>query len=217
MTDHQVEETGTSVVVLGAFHPGIIHPSWLAKFELLSESEAEAATVDAAAQAEFTRIALPWVVIQAFRDRLDILATTETPTVETLRDLAVGILELLPNTPVTRLAINRWAHVRMPSEDAWHLVGHRLAPKDAWEGVLSKPGMTVVGVVGERPDGYKGGVNVQVQPSNLVQPGVYVMLNDDVVMADGQMASDAVAVIANLWDPSAERFSAIQSAVIGGN
>lgn len=55
-------------------------------------------------------------------------AIDEVPSVKALHDLAAGVFELLPHTPVTAFGVNRCAHFAMESEDAWHSLGFSLGP-----------------------------------------------------------------------------------------
>jgi hypothetical protein len=72
---------------------------------------------------------------------------------ERLRDLATGIIQRLPHTPVTALGINSTAVYQVATEALWHRVGDLLAPKtEVWEKVMEgRPGMAMLRVEDLRP------------------------------------------------------------------
>jgi hypothetical protein len=184
-----VQREGVQVVVLGNFNPGIFSPSWFAAHELIGEEQA----ADAELQVIMPRLAsfrVGWLSCQVQDDRL-ILGTEDAQELESVRDAAVGILALLPHTPISMMGLNRYFHISFPSLEAWHRVGDLLAPKEVWEGVLTLPGMRDVTVEGVRDDEFAGAVVVSVQPSNIVKPGVFVNRNDHYVLrvVDSQPSS----------------------------
>lgn len=221
MPTPHVEADGLSIVALGTFNPGIVQPAWLAKYGLLSSTEAEAAAevdvsqVEIAGQYGVGRVTLSWAVLDVVMNRMQVTSTTETPAYSMLRDLFVGVLGLLPDTPVQRLGLNHWSHVQMPDAESWDAVGVKLVPRENWTAVLEKPGMLAANVQGVRTDGHQGGVNVSVQPSAQLQLGVYVSLNDDILLDEGANAADAAGVIGDEWDASAERFQRIRDHLLG--
>lgn len=103
----------------------------------------------------------------------------------------------------------------MPDAESWDAVGVKLVPRENWTAVLEKPGMLAANVQGVRTDGRQGGVNVSVQPSAQLQLGVYVSLNDDILLDEGANAADAAGVIGDEWDTSAERFQRIRDHLLG--
>ena len=146
MTDHAAganghvpEIRGMNVILAGAFNPSIVQPSWLALKGLIKPEEAEHAQVEIISR-ELVSFGLPEsLAIQVSLDRLQIIEK-DSPSRELVRDLAEGILRLLPESPVAAMGINHNHHFRVESEEAWHAFGHRIAPKEIWEGVLDQPG-----------------------------------------------------------------------------
>lgn len=217
MPSATLESAGTTIVILGSFNPGIIQPAWLARYELITDGEAEDAQVEIVRD-EFARIVLGWVTIQVFRDRFEIAATPATPSIGPVRDLALGIMELLPHMPIARIGLNSWAHYRMPSEDAWHALGHRLIPPEDWTPVLERPGMLSADVRGVRTDDHTGTINVSVQPSNVVRPnGVFITTNDDFDLreeGESKSAADALDLLRTVWDESQARAKKIREHIL---
>src|SRR5450432_3637 len=71
-----------------------------------------------------------------------------------LRDVVLGIFELLPETPVDALGINFDVHFRTDSEKAWHAFGDMMLLKDFWEPLFDDDQWK------KRPDGKRVGMRV---------------------------------------------------------
>ncbi len=170
----EIEEA--SIVVLGDFNPAIFHPLWFANNGLIRPQEAEAANTEIVHR-EVAAFAVDWLVINVTQARFQ-AQTKQGPYYEPLRDLVLGVLDLLSHTPVRSVGLNRHFHYQAKSEEYWHSIGHRLAPKNDWEQFLHQPGMRSLQMEGQRTDDYAGSVRVIVEPSNQVVPGIYVMVND---------------------------------------
>ena len=69
--------------------------------------EAEAARFEMIDR-ELMQLALPWAEMLVRFDRLQIQSLEELPDPGHIRDLAAGIMTLLPHTRLSRLGINLW-------------------------------------------------------------------------------------------------------------
>jgi hypothetical protein len=171
----QLHNEEVNIVLRGQFNPALFHPAWFAASELIRKQEADAANnvIVHAGAAVFTA---EWLQISVTQDLFQ-AATTQAAYFETLRDLAVGTLELC-TPPLRAMGFNYMAHYRIDSIDIYHTIGHRLAPKECWQALLDEPGLLNVTMQGKRHDDRAGYVQVQVQPSTLVKPGIFVAMND---------------------------------------
>ena len=72
---------------------------------------------------------------------------------------------------------------------------------------------------GERPDDYKGYIDVRGEPSAIERPGVYVRVNDHYqVQEDSKSAPAAdqmVDILQNQWRVSMERSLRIADKIVG--
>jgi hypothetical protein len=135
-----------------------------------------------------------------------VIETIQEPYYEILRDLIVGTFSLLNHTPVTMLGINTQQHFRMHFEDEWNKLGHELAPKEKyWIPVLEKPGMRSLVVQGQRPDKYKGYIQVKVEPSSKIQLGVYISINDHYEVKEESNCKTIVDILNIDWVDSRQR------------
>jgi len=169
---------GMNITLVGDFNPKIFQPAWFAAQEppLIPKLEAEAANVEII-HPDVAIFDVDWFRLQVTTDRFHI-STTQESRYEFLRDLVLGTFQLLQHTPVSAMGINKDAHWGVESEEVWHEFGNRIAPKDIWNGILEKPGLLSLTIQGVRTDGHKGNVNVTVQPSMQIHPGIYFGVND---------------------------------------
>lgn len=215
MSVQHPEIQSVSVVWLGDFNPKIFQPAWFAAEGLIRKQEAEEANVEII-HPEVVSFALEWLTLHVTRERF-FASTSQEPYYEVVRDLVLGTFRLLRHTPVHKMGINTDMHFRMGSEEAWHAFGHRLAPKDLWQGILENPGMRSLTMEGRRPDGCKGYIRVKVEPSVRVHPGVYVNVNDHYEEADPKsvIGSDEIrTLLERSWDESLRRSARIAYALL---
>lgn len=203
----QLQLQGSNIVLRGHFNPTIFHPTWFASYNLISAQEAEGAEVKIV-HPDTTVFATRWLIVNIVRDRFQV-ATTLDAYYEPLRDLVIGILTLLSHTPLTAIGLNRDFHYRLKSDDARQQVGHRLVPKEDWKSVLWEPVMAHLTVQGKRPDDMDGYIQVEVGPSNEVEHGIYIQVNDHYQLAPKEEAApkapDAVHLLSERWNESMQR------------
>lgn len=170
------EIDGLTIVFVGSFNPQIFQPAWFASQNLLKKEEAEGAKIEFINR-ELVIFSTGWLRIEVIPERV-VFATAQAQAFEWLRDLAIGTFRVLPHTPIDMLGINLDTHFRVETEEEWHAIGHRLAPKEIWKDLLKDPGMAGLTMRGRRPDEHKGALNVRVEPSGKIKPGVFINVND---------------------------------------
>jgi hypothetical protein len=114
----------------------------------------------------------------------------------------------LSHTPLRFMGINRNFHYNLDTENDWHALGHRLVPKQDWDHLLEKPGMQNVSVMGQRPDEFKGHVQVMVQPSTRIKYGIFIEVNDHYMLKDEKEiggAETARIILSEKWNDSMTR------------
>jgi hypothetical protein len=201
------QRQSVNIVLRGNFNPAIFHPSWFAANNLIRSKEAVAAKVTIV-HPDAAVFSAEWLEINIVRDRFQ-AATIQESNYEVLRDLVIGVLDLLSQTPMRVMGINREFHYQISSKRAWNDLGYRLAPKSDWEDLLEKPGMASLTVQGVRPDNLKGYIRVKVEPSTQVRYGVYVEVNDhyNLKQSDDTITrtKEAMQILSNRWGDSMER------------
>jgi hypothetical protein len=208
VADPNVKFEQVSVVLLGSFNPQIFQPAWLASEGLIRKEEAESAKIQVI-HPEATGFSLEWASLEVTHERFRLETSTDQRfSPELVRDLVLGLFQLLSHTPVKQMGINRIFHFQIESEEKWHTIGHRLVPKDDWAGILERPGMRVVAVEGVRPDQYKGRITVQLEPSVRFRYGVFAAVNDHFEKKQEDSREGAIAmveILKNDWQESLDR------------
>lgn len=164
------------VVVKGSFNPAIFSPAWLLGEDLIGVAEYDNVEISLISR-DFASFTAGWLRCDVTPEGCQ-FATQEPEEFERLRDVTVGVLRALPKTPIAALGLNRVSPALVPSLEAWHAIGDRLAPKELWSDLLVAPGMRAVTVWGVRPDGFTGRVQVHVEPSFRVPRAVFISVND---------------------------------------
>jgi hypothetical protein len=99
--------SSAAIVALGHFNPLILRPDWLKSKEIVVGSDYEALQVDFM-HAEIVSLQLPWGRMQC--DRNQFMITTVQEPVVAVADFFVKCFQMLPETPMTALGINREIH-----------------------------------------------------------------------------------------------------------
>ena len=178
-------EKHSALVFLGHFNIQIFHPAWFAAQGLIQKQEADRAD-NVLTTPQFSRFQLDWLRVEVLPERFAAHGTSEPSSTNLLRDLVLGTFYLLRHTPITAMGINWEATFSMESEDAWHALGHRLAPPEHWDGLLESPGMRTLIMEGKRSDDFRGHLQVRVEPFQRTHPwGVRVSVNDHYDFSEG--------------------------------
>lgn len=197
MSSLSLELDAANIVLLGTFNPAIFQPAWLAAHSLIRKEEAEHADglVFSRELASFTA---DWLRLQVTADRFE--AMTEDPAhVEPLRDLVVSVFSLLEHTPFDKMGMNRFMHFRVDSEERWHRFGDFLAPKAPWKLLLSQPGLRSLTIEGSRVEAPGARIQVKVEPSVRVHPGVYFAVNEHHEVSGPETGRQLMATLAKSW------------------
>jgi hypothetical protein len=203
MPDIPCEAEGAHIILVGHFNPSIFQPAWLAAHDLIRKEEAEAAKIQVIAS-EVASFTSDWLSLVVTDDKFQAL-TNDPSHYEPLRDLVLGIFLLLEHTPFEKMGINRDMHFRMPTEEAWHQLGHLLTPKELWRSHLEKPGMESITIGGSPKHAPDSHLRVKVEPSTRVKPcGVYVGTNQHHQASGPDAARQLMVILREKWQTSQE-------------
>ena len=193
------ESDGAAIVLVGQFNPAIIQPSWLARWGLIRGDEADTANLEGIVP-EASRFAIAdWLNVSVSTDRFQ-LAARDQAHFGPLRDLAVGIFELLAHTPVSAFGVNRAMHYSIESKELWHAIGHALAPKHYWNALLPPVGMRSLQVEGHRKGSPAKSAAMTVEPSARVDPGVYLAYNEHFALDESEGSEVWLELFREHWD-----------------
>ncbi len=168
------EKQTVSIVLLGQFTPALFQPTWFAARGLIREQEAEAAEIKVI-HPQVTQFRSEWLQIYVNVSSFQALTTRESYN-EPLRDLVLGIFSLIEHTPVSAMGINCDFEYIFRDQKSWHEIGHRLAPKKVWEGVMDSPGLLHLIMQGNRPDKYSGYLRASINSAG--DAGLTIQVND---------------------------------------
>lgn len=210
----QLEIEGHSIVFLGSFNPQIFQPSWFGNEGLIRKEEAESAKIEVVHR-EIVSFSTESFRLEVLPERI-LFSTSQPQFYDPLRDLALGTFRILRHTPVEKMGINRDLHFRMESEEAWHSIGDRLAPKEPWVDLLQEPGLKGLSIQGTRTGKYKGAIVVRVEPSGRIKPGVFITINDhyDLDPESGHGADKMLEALDESWKGSLERSLKIAEGIV---
>ncbi|MEA2390213.1 MAG: hypothetical protein QOK31_322 [Solirubrobacteraceae bacterium] len=113
----------------GSFNPAIFHPRWLADKELIAGNAADDALEKTVVSPQMATFTADWLSVQVTVQQA-VFATVEEGRELELRDLALGVFDVLPETPIGALGINGDVHFRVQSEEAWHALGDKFLPRE---------------------------------------------------------------------------------------
>ena len=154
-----------------------------------------------------------WFAFQVLENQFSL--TSKGALTPAFKDLAVGILSLVPQTPITAIGLNYFAHFRLATEADYHKVGDVLAPKTIWNSLYStKSAVGLTNLTIKFEDAERGHLprsgntkQIAVQPSNKLKFGVLLSLNDHREIIESSAvgtttAEQAAAVVDADWQKS---------------
>ena len=153
------------LIFVGNFNPVIIQPFWLAFKGLIREEEGENAKVEVIHN-ELVKFDLDWLKVQITKSRLE-LRTTQEPYFEPLKDLAIGIVKILNETPIDSFGINHIRHYILESDKQYYEFGNRIAPLNNWSAVMKDARLLTLEILMNKTE--NGSVRLRIQPSDSLK------------------------------------------------
>src|SRR6266542_4178602 len=162
---------GAAIVLLGGFNPAIFQPAWFEKHELIPEEETTN-VANLIILPDLAQFSLDWLQVNVTGDRFQV-SSARPESFNLLRDLVIGTFRILSHTPIRAMGVNRDLHFKL-NIDRLNEIGHLLAPKSYWQGVLKDPRTRNLVVQGQRPDTHDGHIDVKVEPSARIPSAIYI-------------------------------------------
>lgn len=214
---HTAEILTSAIIAVGDFNPAIFSPDWLERNNLIGKGDADTARERSQAKPllishQVTAFETKWFALQVLENQFSL--TSKDALSPAFKDLAVGIFQLVPHTPVTAVGLNFLAHFKLASEDEYHRVGDVLAPKDIWKYLypdeshgLADLTIRVQYVTRGEPVRTKDEKRISVQPSSQIKFGVFLSYNDHHDVSSGDVdtrrpAEQVATIIDNEWESS---------------
>lgn len=213
---YTAEILAPSIVVIGSFNPAIFSPDWLERNALIGNEDADAARegsegTQLIVSKQVATFDTGWFSLQVLDNRLAL--TSKGVLSPAFKDLAVGIFQLVPHTPVVAVGLNFSGHFKLNSEDDYHRVGDVLAPKKIWntlypEHAVGLAELTILiqqGVRGKQSE-TNDAKRIAVRPSAKLKYGIQLSYNDhhDVRTTDDNTrpAERVAEIIDSQWELS---------------
>ena len=225
---HSPEIFLSSIVAVGAFNPAIFSPDWMEARGLIGADDANVARTNKSymVSSQVTAVQTEWFALQVLENQFSV--TSQGALTPALKDLAIGMLTLLPQTPISAIGLNFTGHYKMASHADFNKIGDLLVPKKIWYDVFGKAdayvGMQNITVAVQNAKREDNGtvtmlsqdqLNITVQPSGKVKLGVYISCNEHRNIASSELAEQTSAERAasiveadwqNSWDKSSKAF-----------
>jgi len=185
-----------NIVVLGRFNPAIIQPFWLANKKLIREQEAQSADIQIIHN-DIVSYKIGWAEINVTKDRIQI-GTAQEGLFDSLKDLILGILSFLKETPVMAFGINHLRYYTIPDENRYYQIGNRLAPLSLWKGELVDPRMNRLEIIqAKRIDNKAGSYRVTISRPDIPMPNysILVNINDHFELINNETITEVIDVI----------------------
>ena len=195
-----------TVACTGSFNPGIFHPLWFQKHELVSEPEAQAAIDQKTIVMldDLTLVRLGPYEIRVQPGRFDVVA--DGASALPARDLVKNVLTLLSHTPITALGVNWAGHHAATSEKDWTAVVSRWKAHVGGEDVV--PSRLAWRLSGTMP---KGALILLLEESLREKAGVWLSTNDHVAVTS---AREAAKLLADCYDQCNERSATLRTELL---
>lgn len=211
----QADIFSSSIVAVGAFNPAIFTPDWLERNNLIGKADLEDAQKSASlvVSHQVSVCETDWFALQVLEEQLSL--TSKGPLTPAFADLAIGILTLVPHTPISAIGLNFLGHYRLANTDEYHQVGDVLAPKKIWDTLYpeehTNAGLADLTIRIQHTDMNRDPLSddekrISIQPSTKVRYGVFFAYNDHHVVASNHesvtSAERATDIIIANWESS---------------
>lgn len=208
----------STIVVIGSFNPAIFSPDWLAHNKLIGKDDAKSASSNESLiiSRQVAVVETDGFILQVLENKFSLASKgAVTPM---MKDLAVGIMTVIPQTPVIAVGLNFIGHYKFTTRAEYHRIGDVFAPKHIWktifpDGALGLANLSIKIQPCERDETPKTGdeLNIIVLPSTKIRGGgILFNYNDhkDIVSLKDESTTSAewaAILIDKEWDTSRNR------------
>jgi len=222
----------SSIVAVGDFNPMIFSPDWLETNGLIGEGDAIVAREGTEQHRplvshQVTNFEVDWFTLQVLENQF--VLSSRGVLSPAFRDLAVGILQLVPHTPINAIGLNFIGHFKFDDIDAYHKIGDEFAPKSVWselypDQMIGLEQLTIRVQQGTREEGVASNdeKRITLQKSSKFNIGVALSYNDhhDVTVGEeGFTTAERAAKVADeqwtvAWDDAIRVFDQALTAAL---
>jgi hypothetical protein len=203
MFERYLEIETLSIVLIGDFNPIILQPFWLANKGLIRENEAENAKVEVIHEEVVKYSIDDWAYLEATKNRFEV-KTSKKPYFEIIKDLTSSIFKILRETPIKSLGVNHIYDCKMPNEESYIKLGHKLTPLSFWDENFNDPRLNALELIEtKRKDTEKGHRRLRVTPTGPeLKFGVSVNVNNHFDLKIEKGYINAFSQLEKYWENS---------------
>ena len=214
------EKNQCSVVLIGDFNPLMFQPEWFKRNGIISPEEVDIAennkTSPMVISNQITMFKTSQFDIRIEQKRFQVVAEKEPFIV--LKDFVIKTFEKLGGLIITAVGFNYSAHYNIGDKSKYELIGDRLAPKKYWNDLLGdevtgtdrKSGLMSI-TMQKNMENDKGHLSMILQPSAVVNTGVFLSCNDHINFKDDDSIADNVMeTIDTLFELSFDKMKNLQ-------
>lgn len=226
---HRPEIEEVTVVVIGTFTPGVMSPHWLAFNGLISQDEANEASVTVT-HPQVTQIDFGWGRFYADEQRVQVV-TSQSPWIRACDFIQKLLSEVTPAQPTRALGLNVSAHYAVTAAEQ-EAIGHRLAPREIWGGWGANlhnenPSESANGLISitmrqgsNLPNRFNKYIDVRITGSSSIRPnGIEIFINDHYSFQEEPDAALGTQTVVNLiseqFEASLDRSHEIIDGIMG--
>ena len=126
-----------SVVLLGGFNPLVFHPLWLLKKGLIPEADVVDKQIFINPKVSQYPIG-DWMQMTVTSERCE-FKIEKPERIVLMKDLIIGTLNALPETPIIALGLNRGNIINLGDDKSYYKFGSKLAMLDIWKDCFHNP------------------------------------------------------------------------------
>jgi hypothetical protein len=212
---YRIVRSDAIIVAIGAFNPAIVTPDWLHGRGLISEADRDhcLSKMQALVENRIMAFDADWFSLRLVENQLAL--STSMGVTPRLRDLALGVFSILPETPLSALGLNFVADIQFDTSNEYHQFGDTLVPKSLWNELYPDKNAGVASLVVaidsdprlQTPDKKRAPHQKRftIQPSNVINVNaVHIAFNDHFDLDKRNGARDSLPLLTNQWERSQE-------------
>ena len=157
-----------SVVLLGSFNPMIYHPYWLKEKEIIGEEDITKEGILVHEDISSFRIG-DWMQMNINKNRCE-FKILNADKILIMRDIIMGCLNALPETPIVAFGINKGWIAQLPNSDQYYELGAKLSPLELWKDDFKNPRLKNIAIEDTDNENFSGTrrlIIIQPAPAEL--------------------------------------------------
>ena len=141
---------------------------------------------------------LEWLGLQVTPDRFT-ASTTDSAHLEPVKDLVLGAFSVLEHTPLRMMGMNRDIHRKLLSQEVLNRIAGHLVSTGFWHQAISDSRPQSIKMAGRRPSIEDAVLNVTIEASARLVPGMYMGFNEHYEVEDDDSPKELLLALNQRW------------------